>query len=236
MRTSVIATFCALMLAHCPMTWALDLTCSGAPELSATQQQRTLAELQKRYAAVKSLRASFRQESFVAALDEVERSEGKVWFLTPAKMKWHYKSPNEQVFLLKEDTVYYYQAEERQLLVEELRGGMLSELPVSFLLGVGDIEKSFDLFGGCSTANGLLLGLKPKSGSEPNLQELWLLVDDDTFLPEGAKTVDLGGNATSIVFSQTERDVVIAESTFAADFPTGIDVQDRRQLREKDVS
>lgn len=236
MKTALIVSLMWFALLLGPsLATAIDLNCEGAPVLSASEASGVASKLQAQYGSLRTLQASFDQTSFIAALGDSESSRGEVWYGRPGQMKWHYKTPEEQVFLLRDEALYFYQASERQLLVEQVTQSSLSELPVSFLLGVGEIDKSFEILGGCRTPNGSLLRLVPKEGRDANLKELWLLTDHATSLPMGAKTVDLGGNSTSIVFSHLRRDVALADTVFRPDFPAGIDVQDRRPVAEHDI-
>ena len=108
-----------------------------------------------------------------------------------------------------------------------LKKAFKSDLPVSFLLGVGRLGENFSLTKACKSEAGTVLNLEAKK-PDPNLQEFYLLVDRDKQIPIGAKIVDFGGNETSISFQDVELNTALEDSKFSFDIPRGTDVIDQR--------
>lgn len=205
--------------------------CKQGKVLSANQAKTLLVEVQKRYSAVDSLVADFKQDSFLAALDSSESSGGKVWFSKPGKMKWEYSLPEEQVFILKDQTFWHYQAVENQVLIDRVEDVLISDLPVAFLMGVGSLEKDFELVGGCTSGSGTVLKLSPLGGdpSDP-LKQFELLVDTSKKLPRGARITHVGGNREIIVLNSVASRSSLELSTFEPSFPSSAATWDRRPL------
>ncbi len=193
-----------------------------------------LSEVQTRYQATNSVEALFEQESYLASLDMSEISQGKVYFQKPGKMKWNYHSPEEQTFLLNGTTAYFFQPNEKQLVIDELSSILITELPVAFIMGLGNLDKDFNMVSSCKAASGEVLTLKPKNqkateDSGVSLKELKLLVKSGDQFPAGGRVVDTSGNVTSVLFKQPQINAPQESSVFDPDFPKGIDVHDKRK-------
>jgi outer membrane lipoprotein carrier protein len=223
--------FLLFVLPHALMADMLEFSCNSGSSYTPAQSTELLAQVQKSYSKTRSLKAQFTQESYLAALDLSEMSTGEVWFEKPGKMKWNYRQPDEQTFLVDRETLWFYQKSEGQLLIDQLEKVLLTDLPVSFLLGLGDVTKDFNVQSACKTGEGVLLVLARKSRGEERdeLAGFDLLVSEKSHQPIGARVKDVAGNITSFIFSNTEYDKVLENKLFAASFPKGIDIIDRRK-------
>lgn len=203
-------------------------------EVKGDEARRVIILAQNSYKKINNLTSNFTQDSYLSALDISEKSSGKVWFSKPGKMRWYYEKPEEQVFLVLDKTVWLYQVGEKQVLVDQFTNILISDLPVAFLLGIGDLSNDFTLERACEVSNpqGILLELTPKkraaSGSDKGLERFDLVVDLRTNLPLGARIRDVGGNLNSIVMQDVKSDTTIDNSLFKAEFPSGTDIDDRR--------
>ncbi len=202
-----------------------NLHCSPGTE---NQAEEGLAEkIEKAYDQLSTLRSSFHQESYFLGSDQRKQSDGQVYFERPGKMDWRYGAPDEQRFTSDGKNVWWYQPKENQVLVRTLRQSFSSEVPVSFLLGVGKLHENFIFQSRCPVSRGVLVKFKPKSPTA-SLDEFFLLVDAKDFRPVGARIVDMGGNETSIIFGESNLNEKIEASHFKLEIPKGTDVIDER--------
>lgn len=221
--------FAALPLA---VSWAAETTAFQCQETVTLKAAKPLMErVQKEYAKVDTLQAVFVQSSRLAALESLEHSSGAVWFVKPGKMKWHYESPEEQDFILKDQTSWFYQPALTQVVIDEISDVFISDLPISFLMGIGDLAADFELKSACRTSHGVKLELSAKSGkinADQELKGFALLVNSSAGLPRGAQVTDVAENVTTIVLNDVKTNVTVSEAVFATDFPKGTDKLDRR--------
>jgi outer membrane lipoprotein carrier protein len=207
--------------------------CSKGAEMSTEEGKRLLDSVQRTYSGIEVLHGKFRQDSYVAALDEGEVSSGEMWFGKPGKMRWVYKEPREQVVVINNGVLWLYQPDKNQVLIDDISQVLLSNLPIVFMTGLGNLSRDFDFQGACRSADGVVLTLQPHK-SEPSeqsdpLEGFQLLVDEDQSLPKGAKITSLGGNVTAIIFEGLRtKGVKVDAATFVLDYPKGVDVIDRR--------
>jgi outer membrane lipoprotein carrier protein len=189
--------------------------------------EKLLQRSQDIYSNLSSLTGEFDQESYMAALDLSEVSYGQMWFERPGKMKWEYKYPEKQEFILKENSFWFYQPRLNQVIVDSVKNAFVSDLPVSFLLGVGDMVSQFKVLSVCSSKEGTVLGLG-KRATDENLKEFFLLVDSYSGVPRGAKVIDVGGNITTIVIRSPSLNQKLPKGLFVTEFPGKPDIDDRR--------
>jgi len=208
--------------------------CSKEGELTSVEAQQLLGKVQSTYASIETLHGNFQQDSYVAALDEQETSSGEMWFGKPGKMRWVYAKPRPQTVVINGSTLWLYQPENRQVVIDDIGNVLLSSLPVSFMMGLGNLSRDFALQGACRAGEGVVLRLVPqKKGVQETqaeaLEGFALLVDSEKGLPKGAKISSLGGNVTAIVFSNlSPKAGSQPASRFVLEYPKGVDVMDRR--------
>lgn len=196
--------------------------------LSDQASGKLLSEVENRYTALLDLTAEFVQRSYFLGLDQRVESKGKVYFKKPGMMDWEYEKPEKQRFVADGQSLWFFQPDLNQVTVGEFTKSFQTDLPVSFLLGVGNVREKFDLKQACVKAASAVLHLVPKS-ADPNLQEFFLLVDARDYTPYGAKMVDAGGNETEIEFSALEVNTQFSEDRFRFAVPKGVDIIDHRQ-------
>lgn len=201
--------------------------CRGDP-LPTAAAARILYDVQTAYGSVSSLEATFVQDSYLAALDVSERSSGTMIYERPGRMRWEYTAPEPQSFVVRDGTVWFYQPRERQVLIDEFRDVLISDIPVSFLMGLGQLTKDFSVLRACVSGGSTVLELKP-SGAEGGEQlQGFILVVDEKRLPLGARVTDVGGNTTAIRLADRKLNRTIPADSFQVTIPPGTDVNDQR--------
>jgi outer membrane lipoprotein carrier protein len=201
--------------------------CRGESTVPAVAQ-KLLGDVESSYRGLQTLRAAFIQDSYMAALDVSERSSGEMVFVKPGRMRWDYRSPEEQTFLVRDTTVWFYQPQAKQVLIDEFRDVLISDLPVAFLMGLGGLSDKFEVARACVDGAGVVFELRPRgAGADEGLKGFILKVDEKR-LPVGARVVDVGGNETTIFLTDRKPNLEVAESLFKAEFPAGTDINDQR--------
>ena len=100
--------------------------------------------LQKNYDATVDFVADFRQETEVKTLNRKLKASGKLYFKRPGKMFWRYEEPKGQFVLADGKNLYFYQPEQNQVIKSPLKNAFRSDIPLSFLLGLGNLKKDFN--------------------------------------------------------------------------------------------
>jgi outer membrane lipoprotein-sorting protein len=158
-------------------------------------------------------------------------------FAKPGKMRWSYKQPRAQEVVVRDDELWIYQPDKGQVMIDDIRSALLSALPISFMMGLGNLGRDFELVSACRSAErGVVIKLKPKAasgapskGQEEGLEGFDLLVDHEKDLPKGAKITSVGGNVTAIVFENLVLNPSgLTPERFVLEYPKGVDLLDRR--------
>jgi len=203
----------------------------SAAELECSSPSPTpvglLEGVEEAYKKTTSLSAEFVQNSLFIGLEKQEASKGTVDFFRPGKMNWNYLQPTPQQFISDGSTIYFYQPSLNQVTLSSFKQSFSSDLPVTFLLGLGSLRSSFEAQGICKGENGTIIKLAPKS-EDAALSSFFLLVDKKALTPLGAKVVDLGGNETTITLISPRFNADIPASRFDFRIPKGVDVIDNR--------
>jgi outer membrane lipoprotein carrier protein len=179
--------------------------------------------LQKNYDATVDFTADFRQETEVKTLNRSLKAWGKMSFKRPGKMLWRYEEPKGQFVLADGKNLYFYQPEQNQIIKSPLKNAFRSDVPLSFLLGIGNLKKDFN-----STLKGndekqYTVRLEPKNESG-GFSEILLGVGKPSFDILWVSVRDATGNLTTIHLSGMRKAVGLKDSLFTLQVPKGADV------------
>jgi outer membrane lipoprotein carrier protein len=200
---------------------------SGSP-LSSLAAESNSAEaivdrLQKSYDATADFTADFRQENEVKTLNRTLKASGKVSFKRPGKMLWRYDEPKGQFVLADGKHLYFYQPEQNQLIKTPLKNAFRGDIPLSFLLGLGNLKKEFNAALKSTEENSYVLRLEPK-GEAGGFSEILLAVSKSSSDILWVSIRDAAANLTTIRFSGMRKGVGLNDSLFQVQIPKGADV------------
>jgi outer membrane lipoprotein carrier protein len=197
--------------------------------LFAAEEAKNDAEivdnLQKSYESAADFTADFRQETELKTINRTLKAWGKISFKRPGKMLWRYEEPKGQWVLADGKNLYFYQPDQGQVLKSPLKSAFRSDVPLTFLLGIGNLKRDFKVTSKGVEGGQYVLLLGPKDGSAGG-DEITLGVDRQNFGISWARIRDPAGNVTTVRFSNMRRGVGLADSVFRAQIPDGIDVVD----------
>ncbi|SRR5712692_1459367 len=194
----------------------------GAAEESK-DPQAIVDGLQKSYDSAVDFVAEFRQETEIKTVNRNLKSWGKVYFKRPGKMLWRYEEPKGQWVLADGKSLYYYQPEQKQVLKSPLKNAFRSDVPLSFLLGIGNLKRDFRATLKGSEQGDYILQLGPK-GEMGGVGEIFLGVESHSFDIHWARIRDAAGNLTTIRFSGMRKGTGLKDSLFLFKLPEGVDL------------
>ena len=180
-------------------------------------------KLQKNYDATVDFVADFRQETEVKTLNRSLKASGKLSFKRPGKMLWRYDEPKGQYVLADGKHLYFYQPEQNQVIKSPLKNAFRGDIPLSFLLGLGNLRKDFNATLKASEDNQYVLRLEPK-GEAGGFTEILLGVNKTSFDIVWVSVRDAASNLTTVRFSAMRKGVGLTDSLFDAQIPKGADV------------
>jgi outer membrane lipoprotein carrier protein len=215
-RKTALSKLCGLLI-----IFALCLDQSFAAE--GKNADAIVDSLQKNYEATVDFVADFRQETEVKTLNRNLKASGQVSFKRPGKMFWRYEEPKGQFVLADGKYLYFYQPEQNQIIKSPLKNAFRSDIPLSFLLGIGNLKKDFNAVLKATEESQYILRLEPK-GESGGFSEILLGVAKNSSDILWVSVRDATNNLTTIRLSGMRKGVGLQDSLFRLEVPKGVDV------------
>lgn len=198
----------------------------SAARLSAAEKNAAepiVDSLQKNYDATADFIADFRQETEVKTLNRTLKTSGKLSFKRPGKMLWRYEEPKGQFVLADGKHLYFYQPDQNQVIKSPLKNAFRGDIPLSFLLGLGNLKKDFNATLKTADDAQYVLRLEPKSEAG-GYSEILLGVGKASPDILWASVRDAANNLTTLRFSGMRKGVGLKDDLFQVQIPNGADV------------
>jgi len=191
--------------------------------------------LQQNYESIKTYRAEFEQEVFSLNRGKViSRGAGKVLYKDPGKMAWRYQEPEEHLYVTMGDTIWDYSPAEKTAYVMPVENALYK----SFLLGLGDIEKDFEVSFHAGTPRNregnFQVDLVPRDKTEREaVGRITLYIDPQSSMVVSTEMKDALGNVNRIKFKKVETNVEIKDRAFRFKPPPGTRVIEAGEMMDK---
>ncbi len=181
--------------------------------------------LQSRYASVRTIRGSFQQNYRAPGIEQSEA--GVFWMKKPGLMRWEYRSPETKLFVADGKESYLYTPEERQVMVRRYSPAELHGTPLQFLLGQGDIAKSFRCEWETEARPKLdatvVLRLVPRV-AESEYSYLVLEVDERSAEIRRIVIRELTGNTSEFILTDLATNIRVEDKQFQFKVPRGVEI------------
>ena len=184
--------------------------------------RRALDKLQERYETTRTLAADFRQTIESPTLATPLESKGTVAFEKPNRMRWEYEAPDRQLIVGDGTILWIYQPEDKQAIKAQLGEAFQANTPVSFLAGLGHLDRDFSATLEREEPQRWVLRLEPKE--EKRLGTLVLVVRKSDAGVDEARVTDSLGTTTRLFLSGEKRNVELDPKLFTFTPPPGVDV------------
>jgi outer membrane lipoprotein carrier protein len=192
----------------------------AAPGATAPNANGVVDNVQKFYANIKQVTASFRQAVTNDTFGSTKTSDGTVWIMKPGKMRWDYlekkkdKTEVKKSFISNGSYLYVVEHDNMQVVKKNLQQDLMP-VAVSFLYGKGDLKTEFnaelDTTGKYGSKGDYVLKLTPKKPSA-QYKNLYLVVNPSDYRVTQSIIIDSSNNTNHFRF-------------FAPDFEKAIDAK-----------
>ncbi len=203
--------------------WATPSESSSPAGPSAEQ---IAARVQAFYDQTKTFKADFKQDYYIKLHDQHRTSEGKVAFEKPGKMSWRYDQPNGNRVVSDGRVLKVYEPANQQMF-EQPVGKSQQAAALSFLMGEGDLTKSFTLRvldpSTMKFEGGWVLEGTPTDPT-PAYQKVLLYVDSATAQVRRVLIVDAQGNRNRFDFNNPLANTPVPSTEFTFTPPSGTQV------------
>jgi len=219
MKKTSLLVFSALVL----FLLSFNTTAFGITVRTGITAEEVLKGIQNRYEKVNDVETNFIQEYIGKGMKQTTRGEGKVYFKKKGMMRWDYTTPHQKL-ISNGQTFWFYQPDEKQVLVSSLSSVLKERTPLAFLAGEGDLSRDFNLLhlkeSTSQKEENYIIELAPK---EPlaTFSKLVLRVDKKSFTVLQADVFDGMGNVTRTRFINIKTNVGLSDSLFQFIIPAG---------------
>lgn len=195
---------------------------------SAKRSAPALArKVQAFYDKFEDYSAEFLQTYTRIALSRTTMSSGTLTLKKGGKVRWSYLQPVEKLFVSDGKTLWLYEPEEMQVIVQRNFSTERLGTSLAFLWGEGSLEKSFDLSIPPPNAHDLgkdaaVLQLVPKK--DRTYKKLVIRVDEKTGRVDASVVHETSGNTNRFEFRNPKVNSGIPDARFQFVPPAGVDV------------
>jgi outer membrane lipoprotein carrier protein len=222
------------------------LICCGAGPAQAADAtlQQVITTLEQGYASLQDLQAGFSQSTTLAGFPKPQKGHGELFLRRPpqgaAQFRFDYAVPRQQV-ISNGKQVWFYQPENKQVLVSSLEGMMKggNSIAMAYLTGLGNVSKDFHAAFAKPARDkqgNYLLDLIPRKPT-PILSKLRLAINDqavnayvadgqakDLFPVTSSVVIDASGTQTRIDYSQIRTNNGLSSAKFNFKVPQGVEI------------
>ncbi len=184
-----------------------------------------LRGIAKRYEAVQFFRAKFVQVSKAPGVVKNERASGIVYLRKDGKFRWDYDQPDIVLIISDGKTLWIYQPEDKQVMVDRTFRRRMKRFPYTFLKGMGNLERDFTARVLRQTGETVTLILNPKRPIK-EIKAMEVTFNPHTFLIHRISWTSSQGVKTIISFKDIDITSKIPESIFRFEPPPGVDIVD----------
>ncbi len=182
-----------------------------------------IKKIEKRY-AVPGFTAQFFQTSTIKAMEITDSASGKAFFKRPGKMRWEYETPDRQIIMTDNETLWIFRPEDNQVMIGKAPSFFEGGKGFSFLSDMKLIQQKFSIALEKKTGDDFYeLKLLPMEKAF-DVSVIYLSVSTRTFDVVRIVTANSYGDETRIVFSDIQFIQKIDDSMFSFKLPQGIEV------------
>jgi outer membrane lipoprotein carrier protein len=198
--------------------------CAGASSAAhgdAASVGKTVDAIQHHYQTTDSFSAKFVEDISPVGAPKRTR-DGVVYFRKPGRMRWEFKTPNEELVVSDGHTLYSYDPGLNQVVESPLNRALRAPGATEFLLGVGNIKHDFVASAPAAKRSDGLdhVRLTPRQGGDA----IEVGVDPASHDIRSIRISDELGDVTEVHFSEIRNNISLQDSLFSFEPPAGADI------------
>lgn len=182
-----------------------------------------IEKVNKRYETLKDLSADFQQTFYWKLADETQGFKGKFYIKKPNMLRLE---TEQQVIVTDGDTVWIYAPENNQVIISSYEE---SEEPLNPQTLLFEYTENYQpIYVGTEKIGNrkcYLLKLTPCKENQ-YITEMKVWVDKKAWLTLKAERLDINGNVTTYILSDTKVDSKLDDSIFKFKIPKGVEIVD----------
>lgn len=209
------------------LTWAACLSIVFFPLTARPTPSRKglsfLALMEKRYEKIHDFRAKFTQTSQAPGVIKKDRASGIVYLRKDGKFRWDYDFPEMVLIVSDGKTLWIYQPEDKQVMIDPYFGKKMKRFPYTFLNGMQHLHEDFNAKILEETPDTVTLELVPIRPLK-EIKTMTLTFNKKTLLIQKIVWISLQEIKTVISFDDIDITSKIPDSVFHFEPPEGVDI------------
>lgn len=201
------------------LAWAAWGLALATPAALAADADARLARLVAAYDGVRTLAATFTQETRFPGFPRPRTYAGTLELERPDRMRWDYTEGSAQQVYVRGRTVTVYVPESRQAIESRLSPASDQQVPLQLLADVTRIPDTYHVAAG-EGDDALLLTPRTPGAGAPEAVYLWL--SPDTGLIDRVRLELPGGSRSDLTFRDVRANVPIDPARFDFTLPAGV--------------
>lgn len=198
-----------------------------APKAKVAEATSLADKVQSFYDELEDYSSQFAQTYTRVALSRKSRSSGTIAIKKGGKVRWTYREPAERLFVADGETLWIYEPEEMQVIVDKRFSTEKLGGSIAFLWGEGKLSDAFTVrrlgpkehdFG----KDAAVLELIPKH--DRTYARLVIRIDEETGRVKESVVHETSGNTNHFVFTEPKLNQGLADAQFEFVAPAGVDV------------
>ncbi len=171
-----------------------------------------------------TLQAEFEHFYYSSTVATPLREFGICYFQKPGLMKWHYRKPEEKIYLLKDTIIESYFPEDNQLLRSSFAKEDESDILLLLSGKQGLLENYTAEFSPFPTENTNVQQIKLTPKKEDIETFILLEISTKTWMIQKAVFFDWAGNKSEFHFNRIRLDTSLPKKTFELNVPEGTEI------------
>ncbi len=186
-------------------------------------------QVQLTYEETRDWEADFQQTVAISGFDSPIRSRGHLFIKKPGELRLDYQEPSQDQIMVRENTIWFYTPELKQVIVSSFGEITDSRLPIHLLAGTGRLDKDFTIewaknanpSGAEKETPGRSLKLTPKD-TETEISSLRLTIHPENNMITGLTLYEKNGNHSRFTFSKIHTNTGLKDRLFIFKAPKGV--------------
>ena len=183
-----------------------------------------VSDIQKKFSAIKDVKGTFSQTSYLKDLEKTEKYSGTFYIKKPYAIMWEYKSPRDEKVFVNNTVTWIYKKAQNQAIKTRFSKETYSQVPIALLSSLDDLSTNFDI----SNADQDHLNLKPKK-QMGTIREIIVETNPGSFPVKSLTAIDQYGNIIMIELRDIKINSGLEDSLFIFNPPPGVEVFDMSQ-------
>lgn len=197
------------------------------PSQAPSDLEKIIRQMDAVYGNLRSYQAEFHQVSETKTIQRTRQSTGNVYFQKPDKMRWSYRVPEKQEVYLLGEQIYVYLPLQNTVIQKTWNQALPGIAPAQLFMGAKELSESFTISlssDAIPDEKSHCLRLVPKQRRGFSVEEIFLWIDKEDFLPVKTESRDIMGNQTTLTFQNGKVNVNLSKELFRFQIPSDAEV------------